>query len=624
MDRYISLLTEASNKADYRKRPIDTLKKVQQLANKSAKKREVDFAKKKIKYDESTPTRIAISEAVKKSGRKAFKEMSQAPNKKLNDLLYQKRVLELENAPPARIRAVNQEIDRLIGKQVEQEKLEKSLEKYKDRPEIYLAKLQEAKQEKEKETTEEQLELSRRLTQEQIDAQRQLSQQQILSQTALTRTITDLQKEIAKQQAEQTTAGSQKQIKALEEQTKKLLEAQERLGESLKSLPDSIKDVKNLLQLQLKPEQLLELDEEYRNLNPKEKKYLLEYLRKSTPRDTTKRAEVVKTYLASPSDERKKLLESITSEIPEKRGKIKDILSDKEIKKEKKHYINMTRWEDGSRGRQKKYVSDNLYADMDATDAESIKEAIDKYKLEWMQLQPKKTDIIIEEADDEEGQKEETKKDIEESIDESAKKEAEEEITREDADNILEGEDEPIVKGLKEELIKDGSEEADADDDAREVVAKTKAELSKKEKPLKGEASADTDEEDEISKITFPGVRAIDTMSASQILKFASDNNITLPESVKSGKGSLSRARSYLKNLRAKQKPKGRGFSPLSSHPTHLIAGAMAKHIEKVRQKRFKINLNKSKVFKNTENEEYRKGLKQHILRGGSFLSFLF
>jgi len=599
MERYISLLTEASNKANYRTRPIDTLKKVQQLANKSAKKREVDFAKNKIKYDESTPTRLAISEAVKKSGRKAFKEMTQAPNKKLNDLLYQKRVLELEGASPRAIEKINEQIDELIGKQVKQEALEKSLEKYRDRPEIYLAKLQEAKQEKEKETT-----------QEQIDAQ-----------TALTRTITDLQKEIAKQQAEQTTARSQKQIKALEEQTKKLLEAQERLGESLKSLPDSIKDVKNLLQLQLKPEQLLELDEEYRNLNPKEKRYLLEYLRKSTPRDTAKRAEVVKTFLASPSDERKMILASITSEIPVEKGKIKDVLSDKEIKKEKKHYINMTRWEDGPRGKQKKYVSDKLYADVNATDALSIQNAILKYKLEWEESQPKKTDIIIEEADDEEEQKEEIKKDIEESIDESAKKETEEEITREDADNILKEEDEPLVEGVKEQLMKDGSEEADADDDAREAVAKTKVELSKKEKD---EASANKDEEEELSKITFPGIKRIDTMSQSQILKFARDNNIKLPESVKSGKGSLTRARSYLKNLRDKQKPKGSGFSPLSSHPTHLIAGAMAKHIEKVRQKRFKINLNKLKVFKNTENEEYRKGLKQHILRGGSFLGFQF
>ena len=314
MDRYINLLTEASNKADYRKRPIETLKKVQQLANKSAKKREEDLAKKRIKYNESTPTRLLISEAVKKSGRKAFKEMTQAPNATLNKLLYQKRVLELEGASPKAIEKINEAIDKIIGKQQEQESLEKSLEKYRDRPEIYLAKLQEAKKEQEKVALEEQQELSKQLTQEQIDAQRQLSQQQIVAQTALTKTITDLQKEIAKQQAEQTTSRSQKQIKALEEQTKKLLEAQaklmktqERLGESLKSLPDSIKDVKNLLQLQLKPEQLLELDEEYRNLNPKEKRYLLEYLRKSTPRDTAKRAEVVKTFLASPSDERKKL-----------------------------------------------------------------------------------------------------------------------------------------------------------------------------------------------------------------------------------------------------------------------------------------------------------------------------
>jgi hypothetical protein len=583
MDKYITLLTQASNKADYRKRPIDTLKKVQQLANKSAKNREDEVAKRKIKYNESTPTRLAISDAIKKSGRKAFKEMTQAPNKKLNDLLYQKRTLELENAPPSAIERINKDIDKLIGKQIEQEKLEKSLEKYKDRPEIYLAKLQEAKQAKETEQTEEQLETSRQLLASQAETARLIDEQ----------------------------------TRRIDEQTRQLLITQgetARKLEILKDLPPALTDVKNLLQLQLKPAQLLELDENYRKLKPKEKKYLLGYLQKSTPRDTSKRATIVKTYLSSTDVDRKKVLQEIVSQLPEEKAEITDVLQDKEIKKEKKRYLNMTRYDSRE---MKKYVSDKLYGDIDAVDALSIQDAIIKYKLEFEESQPAKTDILVEEADDAEADREETIENVEKAIDKSGKKEAVEDITREDADDILEDEDEPIVKGLKEQLVKDGSEEADADDDAREVVAKTKAELSKA-----GEDEDEGEYEDEEPKIVFPGITTINKMTVGQIEKFTTDNNITLPKSAKTGKGSLTRARNFLINLRSKQ-PSGKGFKPLSSHPQHLIAGSMAKHINNVIQKRFITNLNKLKVFKNTDNEEYRKGLKQHLLSGGSLMSWL-
>ena len=102
MNRYITLLAQASDKASYRKRPVKTLKQVQELAKKSALKSEQEADKKKIKYDESTPKRLAISEAKKKAGKKAFKEaregsiynLSLDEKNKLGNLLYMKSVLE--------------------------------------------------------------------------------------------------------------------------------------------------------------------------------------------------------------------------------------------------------------------------------------------------------------------------------------------------------------------------------------------------------------------------------------------------------------------------------------------------------------------------------------------------
>lgn len=543
MEKYISLLTEASNRASYRDRPVDTLKKVQRLANKSAEKREEDAKNKKIKFKESTPRQIAINEAVKRAGARAYKEATKEKNTALNKLLYTKSVMEQSGATPQEIRRINTEIDKLIGQQKKQEDLENLLEKYKDRPEIYLAKLQQAKLESEKEFVE------------------SLKEGQAKTQELISRT--------------------------------------------------------------LPVQELLKSDPTYMNLKPKEKKYVLSLLQKSTPRDLPARKEAVRVFLESPEEERRILLSQLASEVPEpKTPQIKDVLKDKVLRKQKQDYLDRERYTDR---KQKKYVKDKLFSDPDVDDALSIQMAIERYKTEYDDFKPKKTDIYFEQAEQDEAEQEEKQEAIVETLDESAKKEAEEEIKAEDAPNILDEADKPIIEAVAQELASEGNE--DADEDAKVAVARSKVELDKQSE------SEESEEQETKPKIPFPGETTINKMTAQRMITFMNEHNIEPPasviESLKKPRGGLTVARNYLKNLRAEQakqkrRPKGSGFQPLLSHPPHLIAGSLSKHIDKVRQERFKTNLHKTNIFHDTDNEEYRKGLKQKILQGGGFFGDLF
>ena len=52
------------------------------------------------------------------------------------------------------------------------------------------------------------------------------------------------------------------------------------------------------------------------------------------------------------------------------------------------------------------------------------------------------------------------------------------------------------------------------------------------------------------------------------------------------------------------QKGRGKGFAPLHNIPPHLIAGSLAHHIKRVRNKRKLMRVHLHNPFENTENQE--------------------
>jgi hypothetical protein len=66
----------------------------------------------------------------------------------------------------------------------------------------------------------------------------------------------------------------------------------------------------------------------------------------------------------------------------------------------------------------------------------------------------------------------------------------------------------------------------------------------------------------------------------------------------------------------------GKGFRPLSTFPHHVVAGALSKHINRVRANRLRTNMNKHAVMNNVVTAEYNSKLKQHLLQGGDFGSW--
>ena len=73
----------------------------------------------------------------------------------------------------------------------------------------------------------------------------------------------------------------------------------------------------------------------------------------------------------------------------------------------------------------------------------------------------------------------------------------------------------------------------------------------------------------------------------------------------------------YKQRIKGQAKPSGEGFKPLSQLPQHMVAGSLAKHINRVRSKRLATNIKAHAVMNNVDNQEYRKKLTQHLLRGG-------
>ena len=142
---YTQLLSKGAERSTYRKRPIETLDEVEKIKEK-IKSQKLAGKDVKIKTMEKlTPTGIAISEAKRKSGRKAFKEQVE-----LFEL--QQKLRELKNKG-----ASQKDIEQFYAKQLKIQKMEKDLMLLRDEPEKYQAKLQELNQLKQEQNIQTQL-----------------------------------------------------------------------------------------------------------------------------------------------------------------------------------------------------------------------------------------------------------------------------------------------------------------------------------------------------------------------------------------------------------------------------------------------------------------------------------
>ena len=72
------------------------------------------------------------------------------------------------------------------------------------------------------------------------------------------------------------------------------------------------------------------------------------------------------------------------------------------------------------------------------------------------------------------------------------------------------------------------------------------------------------------------------------------------------------------------KKAKGKGFTPLHNFPPEMVAGALGRHINRVRQNRFNQNVRTMNVHMDTNNKEYAHKLRQHLLSGGGFGDWFF
>ena len=620
MDKYIGLLAIAANKASYRKRPVETLDEVQKLATESANRRVSNKEKRAEKYDSSSPRRVAISEAVKKAGRKAFKEMTQAPNKKLNDLLYAKRLAEIEKAPASDIQRINKEIDTIIGKQREQEDLEKTLSKYKSEPTVYIAKLLEAKQKSEVEA---QKALLEKLDQQQNLFKSTLTAEQLLRTdetfSALPKTEQKLLTDYLKKATTRDTLGRREFAQQFisGDTTKKRALIQSILENEPIKAKGQIKDVsQDTLTKQMRSDAI----SRFRFKSSKQKQYVKEKLNMDNEA----------TDSQSINDAIQNYMDEYTETEPKKTDVVFEEASKKQKRKDKK--------------RQAMEQAEETSAELEAEDELATKTGNPfSVLVEEEPLRDKLAEQFLEDGIT----KDEAMQDAGEAIHK----------TREELERQLElSKKIPLPEELERRLEELSKKTPLPDYETTEKELTERAVLWAL-KFRKGRINENFSDEEDFKKqveldpelaeqvrmdyvnSAIPagipqfnikeGETRINKMSRAELLRMYDELRIPLPEGKDGNEPNLSELRNNLINIRkgfpaSGKKAKGRGFKPITSYPPHLVAGTLAKHINNVRNSRFKQNIKKTSVSRDTENEEYRKGLKQNILRGGSLLSFLF
>ena len=582
MDKYLNLLVQASNKSDYRKSPIKTAEEVDKLVKKVKKDKVELKAKRIVDYDLSSPMRVKISEARIKAGRKAFKDQTKLfeNNKRYQDLKNKLTSLRQSGASQQEIDKANKDIEEFFNVQNKKIDLEREVEKYKDEPLKYLAKLQELKNLETK---------------------------------------------------------PQQQNPQLEE-------------------------IKQLLQAQLTPAQLLQTDKEFKTLSARERDEALKRLTQATPRDTSGRKEIVLNFLKKTPQEKKEYINKIKSSVPEKTIKATEFQEKRPVGRPKKlveevvlsqrvsDLLNRTTFDDDD---QKKFVSDTIMKDVDdgqyndSDSNEELQASINFLKSNYVARAPKATDLNFKQAMEEDNNENE----IDALVSRAIKKASDELAAEQVVAKFEHPEDEPIVAELANVLeVNDDLKPEEAEQDARDAVSAANAELNIKAR--ESEEGADIILDKEGKPIIglrrrmeyFPlfqkefGVNAysvldefvdpLELYDTSDILKIIADIKKTYipptaeePESEQQtqepqGKKKAGRPKKQKAKIEITKKAKGKGFKPLAEFPLHLVAGSLSKHVERVRRNRHNTRVNKMAVLNNVDNQEYRQNMTKHILNG--------
>jgi hypothetical protein len=593
MDKYLALLLQGSNRASYRERPIETMNTVNKLSTKGKKQALDNKLEKQVKHDEKNPERVKISAARRKAGAKAFKEQVKTFDSASNKLRNRIKSLKDRGAPLADIKKAEDDYAKNFDNEAKYDKIMKDAEKYKNEPLKFLAKQQEAK-------------------------------------------------------------------------------------EFLKANEPSLGDIQRELSTISKasPEQLLQANAQFQRLNAKDRNAVLKELKQKTKGDVGARNALVAEFLQKSPEEQNQFLESLSAGIPikltiaeeekQKAGRPKNVepLEEQVIR----DAVNRTRYDSRE---QEDYVQQNIFAQPNRTQAE-IQASIRLLKEQYNVFKQKPTDILFREAADEKKNDAEVDEVTAQAVDKSAVIEAVDESVPINNDP----EDEPLVQAVQTQLEADGANPQDAADDASEAVGATNAEVNLTQPSGRASPTGDLTLQqkknmgypvitsNEIDELNDPDTAAdrkyelqYERITQADIARDQAQQGITvnLPRIVESNskirkldkaeldslaasynfnvdslanKGDKVNALLAEKERREKQgqgfKPldTGKGFRPLSTFPHHVVAGALSKHINRVRANRLRTNMNKHAVMNNVVTAEYNSKLKQHLLQGGDFGSW--
>ena len=444
----------------------------------------------------------------------------------------------------------------------------------------------------------------------------------------------------------------------------------------LKSLEESLLTLQQqnkLLELKqqtlisgMKPEQLLKADEEFSNLSSVQQNKVIKKLQEVTKRDTSKRGEIVSKFLKLNPEEKKAFIDSeITPQFP---VKVKGKKQQFEVLINKAEVDNALAVQRYSSPEEKVFVMDHIFND-EFNSLKELNKSIDYYKKEYNEQRPNKTDIYFKQANEEQHQNDL----VASAISADTSNVARDVAIDDSIPHIDVAEDAPLIANVAK-VLQDTDEltQEEAQADAHDAVSGANAEAyltytpepaqpaeaqSAEAPPDEAQSAEAPPDEAQSAEAPSDEAQSAEAQSAeAQSAKVVYDdiNGMTKKELKqyildnfnKEDKGNISsfsiyQLRSKIRQLRAegkekpreegKPKPKGKkgkstsgkGFKPLLSYPYNLVAGALSKHIDRVRTNRFKAKINAHAILKNVDNEEYRKNMTKHILNGGSIRGWL-
>jgi hypothetical protein len=667
---YGELLIRGAERSTYRKRPIDTLKQIENIKSK-IKADKLAGKDVKIKLNEKlTPTGVAVTEAKRKSGRKAFTEQIS-----LNELQDRLIKIERDGIKQGKTKEkIDEDKEEFYIRYLKIKKMEKDLMLLRDEPEKYLAKLQDLNQLKQDQNIQKEL-------LEQIKSQglalNQLTQiysgtltpAQLIEASPEFRDLTSSEKKVAlanlKKQVPRDVAQQKVVIQQILSQPKEVVEKLKQGVKLETQLQESLKPIK------AKAEEVEE--------KPKKKKGTFDVL--AVEQDYRKEA-TAKILI---------IMQVTKFDSPEQKDYVIDNI-------------------DG-------YLENMSDAQLEKLSNTKIKQFIRQYKEEYDQIKPKATDVLFKEADRDEAEAIVEGENIVRAVDEAENDEVGEQEIHPQLEPLL-----PAVAENLQEL--DGINEDEANSDAVDALQGVSADVDEEYQKYETELTHNAinfylDNHPEIDRNSFstqilnnpdlaeklrmdyvisqPSQYDIKDITESEGEKEeqAQTQPTALPESegkeeaeeepqataLEPGQEIFSNNGAYnaftnvpqtgvlskeqlvklkLKDLQqvtqdlglnvkgkrttkqshidaiqkyksgkgfAPKKLTGKGFVPLHKIPPHVIAGSLAHHIKRVRNKRKLMKVHLHNPFQNTENQEYRKNLTRnaiHDVKGGNiFGSFL-